>query len=443
MLRVAVLLAIALLGLLSGTSANARASSTVALSVTSGSSAGHTCAVTGDHDLLCWGGNSYGQLGDGTTQNRSSPVAVPALDGTVAAVATGHQHTCALTLSGGVVCWGRNSEGQLGDGTTTDRPAPVAVSGLGSGVVAIGAGFAHSCALLSTGGVRCWGNNFHGQIGDGTASNVWTTPRNVTQLAGVAAISSGDWHNCALLASGGVRCWGENLHGQLGNGQSSVNQQRTPVATLLDGPALDVAAGATHTCALLVDTSVWCWGRNTYGQLGSGALGGLEDAPVPVSSLPDGATSIAAGNAHTCATAASEATSCWGRNQFGQLGDGTMTDRTAPVAAVGTGASSVTAGEWHACTLRPGAVACWGRNDAGQLGQGNTVSPGMTAQVVPALAAGVGGLTDLTRPARDAQNRGESGFAVLGGFAVLVLTSTLARRARLKPGLREHGASRR
>jgi alpha-tubulin suppressor-like RCC1 family protein len=303
--------------------------------------------------------------------------------------------------------------------------------GLGSGVVAVGAGFAHSCAVLSSGGVRCWGNNFHGQIGDGTAGNVWTAPRVVTQLSGATAISSGDWHNCARLASGGVRCWGENLHGQLGNGQSGVNQQSTPVAPLLNDAALGIAAGATHTCALLDNLSVQCWGRNTYGQLGTGAAGGLEETPAQVSELVTGVATIAAGGAHTCATTVSQVALCWGRNEAGQLGDGTTTDHPAPAAA-GPSATAITAGEAHTCTSRPGGVVCWGRNDAGQLGRGNTVSPGPVPKAVPELASSVGGVTDLVAAAPARAGFAPVGFAVFAALAMAAIT--LASTVRRMPG---------
>ena len=429
-LRLAVLIpVIAVLGLAVQPGNVAHGASGAVVAVTSGSSANHTCAVTADHRLLCWGENSYGQLGDGTVQNRTSPVEVLALAGTAGAVAAGHHHTCALTLAGGVLCWGRNSEGQLGDGSTRQRLAPVAVVGLGSGVVAIGAGFAHTCALLATGGVRCWGNNFHGQIGDGTAGNAWNTPRDVVQLAGAAAISAGDWHNCALLTSGGLRCWGENLHGQLGNGQSGVNQQSTPVAVALNGRALGVAAGAVHTCALVENRSVKCWGRNTYGQLGTGTVGGIEETPVQVNELT-GVVTIAAGGAHSCATTVPEVALCWGRNEYGQIGDGTTNNRPAPVAAGGPVATSITAGEAHTCASRPGEVVCWGRNDLGQLGLGNTVSPGRTGQAVPELAASVGGLAELTDTA-------SAGGGRLGGFIGLAFASFAALAVASQMRLRQ------
>jgi alpha-tubulin suppressor-like RCC1 family protein len=184
----------------------------------------HTCALTAGGGVMCWGWNYFGQLGNGTNSGSYTPVDVSGLGSGVQAVATGSSHTCALTAEGGVKCWGANLHGPQGNGTRTDSLAPVDVSGLGSGVQAIATGSGHTCALTAEGGVKCWGASYYGQLGDGTNSGS-LTPVDVRGLgSGVQAIAAGYDHTCALAAGGGVKCWGANYSGQLG-----VNPGWTPV----------------------------------------------------------------------------------------------------------------------------------------------------------------------------------------------------------------------
>ena len=242
----------------------------------------HTCALTSGGGVKCWGGNGVGQLGDGTTIQRHAPVAVSGPASGVAALAAGEEHTCALTSAGGVKCWGDNESGELGDGTTMDRYIPVAVSGLASGVVAISAGALHTCALTGAGGVTCLGGNDFGQLGDGTTTERHAPVAASGLASGVAAISAGGGHTCALTSAGGVKCWGDNGSGQLGDGTTT---QR--------------------------------------------------DTPVDVSGLATGVAAITAGGAHTCALTSAGGVKCWGDNNFGQLGDGTTTERHRPVEVLG------------------------------------------------------------------------------------------------------------
>jgi alpha-tubulin suppressor-like RCC1 family protein len=353
----------------------------------------HSCALTTAGAVHCWGSNGNGQLGDGSTTSQSTPVAVSGLDSGVAAIAAGNSHTCALTTAGAVRCWGWNSSGQLGDGSTTQRTTPVAVSGLGSGVAAIAAGRHHSCALTTAGAVQCWGNNNSGQLGDGSTMGR-STPVAVSGLdSGVAAITAGSQHSCARTTAGAVRCWGSNFNGQLGNGTTT--DSTTPVAVSgLDSGVAAIAAGHNvHTCALTTAGAVRCWGWNVYGQLGDGSTMG-RSTPVAVSSLGSGVATIVAGTSHNCARTTAGAAHCWGDNGFGQLGDGSTTNRFTPVAVSGLGAgvAAIAAGDTHSCALTTaGAVHCWGLNGSGQLGDDST-----TQRTTPVDVKGVGGSGTLS-----------------------------------------------
>jgi alpha-tubulin suppressor-like RCC1 family protein len=345
----------------------------------------HTCALTTGGGVKCWGDNGYGQLGDGTTTDRHTPVNVSGLASGVSAITTGYNHTCALTAGGGVKCWGRNSRGQLGDGTITDRLTPVNVNGLASGVSAIAAGGLHTCARTASGGVKCWGYNYYGQLGDGTTTDR-QTPVNVSGLAsGVSAITAGGGHTCARTSGGGVKCWGDNWYGQLGDGTTTERHKPVGVSGLASGVSA-ITGGGSHTCALTAGGGVKCWGQNWYGQLGDGTTTDRH-VPVNVSGLASGVSAIAARYYHTCALTSVGGVKCWGSNLSGQLGDGTTTDRHTPVNVSGlaSGVSAIAAGDYHTCgRTAGGGVKCWGWNVCGQLGDGTTTDRHTPVDVVVA-----------------------------------------------------------
>ena len=361
--------------------------------------ANHTCTVTTSGGVKCWGANYAGQLGDGTATNRSSPVDVSGLSSGVVAISAGGQHTCALTSTGGSKCWGANFSGQLGDGTTTDRSTPVDVSGLTSGVVAISAGGPYTCALTSTGGVKCWGDNGRGQLGDGTTTNS-STPVDVVGLSfGVSAISAGDEkHTCAVTTSGGATCWGFNGSGQLGNGTLADSPVPVDVVSDLGSGVAEIDAGGFHTCGVTSSGGAKCWGAGTSGQLGNGFPGTDSSTPVGVAGLSTGVGALSAGESHSCALTTDGGIECWGYNGFGQLGDGTTTNAFSPIGVVGLSSSSIlsiSAGGSHTCAVTStGSVKCWGLNTSGQLGDGTTKTSATPTQVsnlppgILAVAAG-------------------------------------------------------
>ena len=289
----------------------------------------HTCAVTTSGGAKCWGNNGNGQTGDGSTVQRLTPVDVSGLTSGVASISGGHVHTCAVTTSGGAKCWGFNGNGPLGDGTGNQRLMPVDVSGLTSGVASISASGFHTCAVTASGGAKCWGNNGNGQTGDGSTVQR-LTPVDVSGLiSGVVSISMGSTHTCAVTTSGGAKCWGNNGNGQLGDGTTTQRNTPVDVSGLTSGVA-SISGGDRHACARTTSGEVKCWGQNTNGQLGDGSTV-QRLTPVDVSELTSGVTSIEAGSYHTCSVTASGGAKCWGRNPSGQLGDGSQSQRNTPV----------------------------------------------------------------------------------------------------------------
>jgi alpha-tubulin suppressor-like RCC1 family protein len=356
-----------------------------------------TCALTAGRSLACWGNNARGQLGNGTTTNESTPVTVSGLTsgitvlGTTPTIASGQFHVCAQTSTAGAECWGYNEFGQLGNGTTTSSSTPVGVIGLSSGVAAVGAGGSISCALTTAGGAQCWGYNFAGDLGNNSQTNS-NVPVQVSGLSsGVAAIAVGDDHVCALLASGGVMCWGNGVYGELGNNQGE-DDAYTPVAVSgLSSGIAQISGLGYHECALTVAGGVECWGNNGNGQIGNGSTASDIVFPVAVAGLAGGIVQIAAGYAHTCALTGTGVVECWGDNTYGELGNGTTTGSSIPVAVTGLPgpAMAVAAGDENTCALtRAGAVYCWGLNELGQLGNGTTANSS-TPVPVTGLSSGV------------------------------------------------------
>lgn len=331
--------------------------------------ADHTCAIVAGGRVKCWGRNGWGQLGDGTTQGRLTPVFVSGISGAIA-VDVGNTHSCAILQGGTVNCWGSNGNTRkLGDGTTVEmRRTPVTVLGV-SGATAISAGPMHTCAIVSGGEVKCWGSNYNGQLGDGTSWQLASPPVKVVGILGAIDIAVGHAHSCALVAGGQVRCWGSNGTGELGH--DSIRDSPTPVVVSGLAGAAAISAGHYHTCALVVGGQVRCWGSNGAGQLGDGST---KNARVPVTVVRiNGAVAISAGRGHTCAVVGTQA-KCWGYNDYGSLGNGETFDEYTPVDVTGlNNALTVFLGEWHSCAvIAGGQVKCWGPNGSGQLGDGST-----------------------------------------------------------------------
>lgn len=330
--------------------------------------ASHTIALKSDGTVWAWGANTWGQLGDGTKNYSNYRVQVVGLTDVIA-IAAGSYHTVALKSDGTVWTWGSNLYGQLGDGTNTNRNTPVQVSGLNNivaiaagrdfttvlrsdgtvlvwgsigildvsiptqvsgfnGVVAIAAGGEHIITLKSDGTVWGWGSNGFGQLGNGSSGHTDVVVQ-ARELSDVAAIAAGEYHTAALKSGGTIWTWGSNYYGQLGDG-TTVDKSTIPVQVVGISDVIAIAAGSYHTVALKSVGTVWAWGQNTKGQLGSGTTGN-SNTPLQVSGELSNVTAVAAAANHTMALKSDGTAWTWGSNAFGQLGDGTNESKSAPV----------------------------------------------------------------------------------------------------------------
>ena len=415
----------------------------------------HTCALTAEGKAYCWGWNANGQLGNNSTTNSSTPVAVQMPAGvSFQSIAAGYFHTCALTTEGKAYCWGVNGYGQLGNNSTADSRIPVAVQmPAGVSFQSIAAGYYHTCAITTTGKAYCWGLNNQGRLGN-NSTTISRIPVAVQMPAGVSfqSITAGTAYTCALATTGHAYCWGANGYGQLGN--NSTAGSRIPVAVQMPAGVSfqSIAADYYHTCAITTTGQAYCWGMNSYGQLGNNStadsltplavssagvnvpveqsasrLYKWNNAVQPgtplaatnaVATLPEvgssfrirvGLTaagnktlqSITAGNEHTCAITNEGKAYCWGWNANGQLGNNSTAGSRIPVAVqMPAGVArfqSIAAGYAHTCALtNEGKAYCWGRNANGQLGNNSTTDSRIPVAVqMPAgvsfqsIAAGV------------------------------------------------------
>ena len=395
----------------------------------------HSCALSEDGTISCWGNNSFGQLGNGQSAevwyDRSADSAVPVevagiTDAT--AISAGYEHSCALHQDGTISCWGNNEEGQLGNGQSgyTGEPSdpiyedgdfsyfpieiesslPVKVKGI-TNATAIAIGGEHSCALHQDGTISCWGNNEEGQLGNGQSGDDWydrsahsAVPVEVASITDATAIATGRKHSCALHEGGTISCWGSNRGDQLGSKQ--IAESSVPVGVIDITDATAIATGRKHSCALHEGGTISCWGNNYEGQLGNGQSGPNtyspdSPAPVKVVGITDATAITAGGNnwnhSHSCALHQDGAISCWGDNTHGQLGNGSEDNFSEPAKVVDiTDATAITAGYHHSCALyKDGTISCWGNNEYGQLGNGQS-GPNTDS----ALPVEVEGITDAT-----------------------------------------------
>ena len=280
-----------------------------------------TCAVKSDGTVFCWGRNFFGELGDGTNEDSLEPVMVEGIDDAVS-VTAGREHYCALRQDGRVSCWGRNRYGSLGNGTFTDSNTPTPVSDIND-AIDLSSGYDYTCALHADGYISCWGANWFGELGDGTSgveTNNYSTPVKTLNISDAIAITTGLQHTCALLDDRTVSCWGYNHYGQLGNGTETDSSVPTQVFGIND--AIAITAGSEYTCAILEDRTVSCWGQNYIGQLGNGETRNTSPVPVKVLGIDDAVSLAQSPSNYLCAFRSNSVITCWGRNPHNMLAPG-------------------------------------------------------------------------------------------------------------------------
>lgn len=326
----------------------------------------HTCAVTQGGGVKCWGDNSSGQLGDGSLVDSAVPVLVSGIGDGVRYVAAGERHSCVLTLGGAVMCFGDNTLGQLGDDSLVDRLVPTQVVGLESGVARIAAGGDHSCALMDSGAVKCWGDNTWGSIGDGTIDHRRVPTQVVGLDSGVVAIDAGLENSCAVTSKKEAWCWGHTVGADIPADEweeaLKVGNPLPVKAPGLDEPVQDITADS-QVCVLTTRGGVKC--KGAFGPMVTFYWGGIWLSDT----MP--AMAITGSEFHGCGIDGDGGVRCWGWNENGELGDGTYTlsMRDVPVQDLSSGVIAVSTGGKHTCALLDsGKAMCWGDNKSSQLG---------------------------------------------------------------------------
>jgi alpha-tubulin suppressor-like RCC1 family protein len=355
----------------------------------------HSFAIRPDGIVFAWGSNASGQIGDGTTISRSTPVLVNGVTGAVAGAA-GDSHSLAVDTRGTTRGWGANTNGRLGDNSTTNRLSPTLVNNaLLTNVTSVAAGLSHSLAIDGNGAAWAWGYNAAGQLGIGN-TNQQLVPVAISSLADLVSVAAGQSSSFALKADGTVWSWGANASGQLGMGDTSSRLIPEQVQALSAVQA--IAPGGSHTLALMGDATVRTWGLNSSGQLGDGTIN-QHSSPNPVVGL-SGVVAIAAGSAHSIALLSDGNVWAWGSNSNGQVGNGSGVNRFSPVQVTGLPAiASISAGKLHSLALgEDGSIWAWGRNTERQLGDGTTTNRSSPVMISAAGAYAASAATPTFTP---------------------------------------------
>ena len=292
----------------------------------------HNCVMTNFKELKCWGNNEYGQLGDGTTKYHASPIDIDFGDGLFAKlIELGNYHSCAILNDNGLKCWGRNDSGQVGDGSRTNQKNPIPVNvGNNEHAIQMSLSFQHSCVITNEHNLKCWGSNQYGQIGDLSIER-FMTPTLVHLAKDVTAIQVAISHEqfCAISNVNNLYCWGKGVISDNDNNIVTMKPKLIDLGSD-DVEARDVAVGFWHSCVMTNDNKMKCWGSNKFGQLGDGSIETRQTPTVIDLHSNLRLHSMALGGAHTCAITAKEELYCWGQNNYGQIGDFAKNNRSAP-----------------------------------------------------------------------------------------------------------------
>lgn len=371
---------------------------------------GFSCGIKSDGTAWCWGTNSNGQLGNGTTTASNVPVTTT---GSWKLISAGGNHNCGIRADGTAWCWGSNTNGQLGTGTTTSSNSPVQSSDTGPWKM-VSAGGSHSCGLKNDGTAWCWGFNSNGQLGNGGTTQSPAPVKIGTDLW--ISISAGFQHSCGIKQDGTAWCWGNGNMGRLGN--NSTTSSSSPVAVQTTGVTTWTSlvvegGGGSHSCGIKSDKTLWCWGSNVLGNLGNGTTTG-SNIPVQVTGTWN---QISVGGSHTCGVKTDGTGWCWGNGNYGKLGNGTTTQKTSPFQVGSDRWNSITAGYHHSCGIKANGTGwCWGFNGYGQGGNG-TANDSSTPVLLASSAAGAAPSAPVTAQSKKVFVTAATYTADFGGAA--------------------------
>ena len=335
--------------------------------------------------LWVWGRNSYGQLGDNSVSNKSSPVQTVSGGTNWKLIVCGSYHTAAIKTDGTLWTWGSNYFGQLGDNSITNRSSPVQTVSAGTNWKQVAGGLYHTAAIKTDGTLWAWGRNSYGQLGDNTRTSRYSPVQTVSGGTNWKQVSCSEYHTAAIKTDGTLWTWGRNFYGQLGD--NSITNRSSPVQTVSGGTNWKlIACGTGHTAAIKTDGTLWTWGSNSDGQLGDNSVSN-RSSPVQTVSAGTNWKQVACGQYHTAAIKTDGTLWTWGRNFYGQLGDNSITNRSSPVQTVsgGTNWKLIACGTGHTAAIKTdGTLWTWGSNSDGQLGDNSVSNRSSPVQTVSA-----------------------------------------------------------